>query len=1280
MKKHKLLITLLAFFAFAKGAWAQCTVMTVEALYDAVRTSQTVKLGNDFTLDNGRLNIDGTTVTLDLNGHTLTRSMAAADAGGQVIAVMNSGKLTITDNGTGGTITGGWANQGGGIYVSAGSELTISGGTITGNTAVQFGGGIHNEGTLTMSGGSITNNTSGQYGGGIYSNSTVTISGASISGNTAQSGGGAICSEGNLTLDGVTITGNSTPNYGGGIYMFKSETSPGTVQLQGECTITGNTASYGNDVYQNQNATFNIQDRPVVDDLYLTFNTFITLTGPLTTGASIGLNAENVEQTHLTLHYPIYHAGTDPNTYFSSNNEFYVVCLRPDGEVIYGIEYIERAWNATENRVEQTTKVCGSYTAINGNDTSDNGWVGLNDGWYVVTGNSAYKTLNVLGTDVHLVIPNGITLTLTGGVKLLSGHKLSIYSQSGDGGQLVVTNSYSGAAGIGGDENNDAGLLEVYGGIVNAKGGRLAAGIGGGENHGFSTTLVNGGLFVYGGTVTAEGGDSAAGIGSGNKASEWAGYVIIYGGTVTAIAGHNITDDADEYAAGIGGGNQGDGAIVHIYGGTVNATGRKYAAAIGGGTAGNGIQTYIDGGNVTAVGGIGGGSGTGASGKGNGGIIEIYDGTVNASVPGYDDGAAIGCGYRGESATISISGGTVNASVNGRLSAAIGGGGGYNPTLSITISGGTVTATTEYGAHGIGAGCSDSYSEYDYQGTFSITGGTVRAKGATRAIGGTNAANLMNLYDGAMVKAGETADEAVLFSAGERVPACVWRKYAAIEPCTHSGATYEGSENAVGVSCPYCHTTSSPFTFQTAGQWNDQSNWLGYLMPSAGKDVAVKAAATIPNGYCAHVGHIDLLLEDGSITIADGGQLIHSNDNVKATVQKHIVGYGTSEGGYRLITNPSMTTQNPETLEMTSGNYDLYWFDQSQELEWQNYKQNVFNLENGKGYLYANSADTDLEVSGVLNRANADINVPVTYNANAAFAGFNLVGNPFVCDAYLSDGRDFYVLNESGDDLVTATSNVIAPMQGVFVQAAEGEDTIAFTTHQDQAQAPQATQRQGVVLEVSKVQPQPPQAPWRGDVVFDRAIVRFGEGGEERHRNLEKYQLNPNHSKIYIPQDGKDYAVVVVASDSEATQGEIPVNFRAETNGTYTLTVTKSLNSIFSILNYLHLIDNMTGADVDLLQTPTYTFDSKVTDYESRFKLVFELNENGQDNQNNSANDDNFAYISNGELVVTGEGTLQVIDALGRNLPPFTSHLSPGIYVLRLINGDDVKTQKIVIK
>ena len=55
--------------------------------------------------------------------------------------------------------------------------------------------------------------------------------------------------------------------------------------------------------------------------------------------------------------------------------------------------------------------------------------------------------------------------------------------------------------------------------------------------------------------------------------------------------------------------------------------------------------------------------------------------------------------------------------------------------------------------------------------------------------------------------------------------------------------------------------------------------------------------------------------------------------------------------------------------------------------------------------------------------------------------------------------------------------------------------------------------------------------------------------------------------------------------------------------------------------------------------------------------------------------------------MVNGEGTLQVIDMIGRIVVSgdvarsvSTREMTPGVYVLRLITKDDMKTQKIVIE
>ena len=115
-------------------------------------------------------------------------------------------------------------------------------------------------------------------------------------------------------------------------------------------------------------------------------------------------------------------------------------------------------------------------------------------------------------------------------------------------------------------------------------------------------------------------------------------------------------------------------------------------------------------------------------------------------------------------------------------------------------------------------------------------------------------------------------------------------------------------------------------------------------------------------------------------------------------------------------------------------------------------------------------------------------------------------------------------------------------------------------------------------------------------------------------------------------------------------------------------------------VNYLHLIDNLTGADIDLKATPSYTFEARATDYVSRFKLVFTVDR---------ATDETFAFFSNGNWVINNDGkaVLQVIDINGRILSNeqisgnASKHIdaAPGVYVMRLINGDNVKTQKIVV-
>ncbi len=143
----------------------------------------------------------------------------------------------------------------------------------------------------------------------------------------------------------------------------------------------------------------------------------------------------------------------------------------------------------------------------------------------------------------------------------------------------------------------------------------------------------------------------------------------------------------------------------------------------------------------------------------------------------------------------------------------------------------------------------------------------------------------------------------------------------------------------------------------------------------------------------------------------------------------------------------------------------------------------------------------------------------------------------------------------------------------------------------------------------------------------------------------------------------------------------MPLNFKVKHNGSYTLSF--KLENID--IDYLHLIDNMTGADIDLLTTPSYTFMATTEDHDYRFRLMF-AHEDGS-----STSSEAFAYYANGEihLVETQNfASLQIVDMTGRTIVSHsgriqcvpTAGMTSGVYVLRLINGDNVKTQKIVVR
>ena len=362
----------------------------------------------------------------------------------------------------------------------------------------------------------------------------------------------------------------------------------------------------------------------------------------------------------------------------------------------------------------------------------------------------------------------------------------------------------------------------------------------------------------------------------------------------------------------------------------------------------------------------------------------------------------------------------------------------------------------------------------------------------------------------------------------------------------------------------------------------------------------------------------------------------------------------TETGGYYLIAPPfgDVDPDNVTNMIPTSGGYDLFYFDQTHELEWINIKDGNTNLLTGKGYLYARQEGATLTFTGTpITGETYDVNLVYDEGDDVELPGWNLIGNPFATEATLD--KPYYRLNDGGSEVnATTETTSINAIEGVFVHT-DAAGTATFT------KGTGSKSSQTVSLNLVRND--------RSASLVDRAIVRFDQGGQ-----LPKFMLDPTNTRVYIPQNGTDYAVATCSDDNI-----MPVSFKAKENGSYTLKV--SIENVE--MGYLHLIDNKTGNDVDLLATPSYTFNASRLDYANRFSLVYATT---------TGLSENFAFFNGSNWFVSNEGKaiIQVVDLTGRILSSESISgnaeisLSPtaGIYMLRLINGDNVKTQKVVVR
>lgn len=386
--------------------------------------------------------------------------------------------------------------------------------------------------------------------------------------------------------------------------------------------------------------------------------------------------------------------------------------------------------------------------------------------------------------------------------------------------------------------------------------------------------------------------------------------------------------------------------------------------------------------------------------------------------------------------------------------------------------------------------------------------------------------------------------------------------------------------------------------------------------------------------------------------------------DVDPTCQVNVSKWDDSEKtGWYAISSPINGQRFENVNHLTpASRHNIYRYNETKR-QWQEYRNpdNLFDeFENGRGYLYRlEDENTALGFNGTVNTKDVEVSLSYTEGTDN-LTGFNLIGNPFdkaiykgvaIPNDYLK--ANYCVMTTEGTWSLRTDSEAIPVGAAILVQATAAEKIkIANTSEKSR----EAAEFDNIWFTV------------KNSRFEDAACINFKEG--EGLNKMAHY--NENAPMLYVKYNGENFAAANVSDDVKA----VNLAFKANTTGIYTLSF--NVNGNFS---YLHLIDRMSGEDIDMLIDDSYTFVSSNTDNIERFIVKFDCN-----TYNLTNSDDSFAYQCDNGIIVRGNGELQVFDVMGRmvsaqhvNGVETVNKPSQGIYIFKLV-GNELKTQKIVVR
>lgn len=485
-----------------------------------------------------------------------------------------------------------------------------------------------------------------------------------------------------------------------------------------------------------------------------------------------------------------------------------------------------------------------------------------------------------------------------------------------------------------------------------------------------------------------------------------------------------------------------------------------------------------------------------------------------------------------------------------------------------------------------------------------------------------------------------------------------------------------------------------PNTFEgtVSTDWNVAENWSHGNVPATGDEVIVNAEAVISgnvelstldivgNGSVTVDANASLTVtgaitqeQDYSLIMNDGAQVFQNNANVKAQFNMNLVKQTSNKDGWQFISSP---LSNVSVTNIAEGNYDLYKYEGDAELEWLNHKDENFadaTYQHHIGYLASHETMSKLEFKGTLNYNDGDYGYYsfydyVEYYKNEPLKNFYLIGNPYPFNISWADFKNnkgmvngYAYVKEDGN-YGYATSGEIAVGDGFFVQAISGTPDDPYSTYYYYLKGSgntRSTKESNNSLNITAT----------GNAGEDNVIINLA-GKSEGFDKLQNF--NDAIATVYVAEDGKNYGIYNCDADVQ----EVELSFNANKMGNYTISIEP--NGKFQTVT---LVDRFTGVETNML-VEDYNFTAMSSDNHNRFIVRFA---NGQQTTDNS----HFVYQSGEELILNIQGDVQIVDVLGRvvyngeamndinriNVSSFNS----GAYMVKVMNGNEVKVEKVVI-